>query len=217
MKVRLKILHGTLQDAHGHRAAQEVKVRGPRFVIGRADDCSMCCRSDSVLPHHCELLVDRQRAIIRPLSDQAGTFVNGRLVELEQTLQSGDLLRIGRMDFEVLITTEPVPAQATEELQAGPASDSAAEEISDLLVQADERERIERQEHPELRVLHLKAAGEEPAQSAADEAAAAAETAKHKPGKKKPGKLPTRPQKDEIKGDDSTEAAQAALRKLFSR
>jgi len=86
-----------------------------------------------------------------------------------------------------------------------------------LLVQADERERLERQEHPELRVLHLEAAGEKPAEAEADEAAADAQAAKHKRGKKKPGKLPTRPQKDEITGDDSTEAAQAALRKLFSR
>jgi predicted component of type VI protein secretion system len=215
MKVRLKILHGTLQDAHGHRAVQEVKVRGPRFVIGRADECSLCCRSDSVLPHHCELLVDQQRAVIRPLSDKAGTFINGQPVEQEQALHSGDQLRIGRLDFEVLITEEPAPV--TVEPPPEPESDSAAEEISDLLARADERERIERQEHPELRVLHLAASGDKPAQPEADAAAAAEEAAKHKRGKKKPGKLPTRPPKDEIKGDDSTEAAQAALRKLFSR
>jgi predicted component of type VI protein secretion system len=220
MKVRLKILHGTLQNAHGHQAVQDVKVRGPRFVIGGADDCSMCCRSDSVLPHHCELLVDQQRAIIRPLSDQAATFVNGQPVELEQTLQSGDKLRIGRLDFEVLITedtaavkTEP---RAESEAVPEPERDPAAEELSDLLAQADERERLERQEHPELRVMHLEAEGK-PAAPQADEAAELEEAAKHKRHKKKPGKLPTRPPKDEITGEDSTDAAQQALRKLFSR
>ena len=39
-----------------------------------------------------------------------------------------------------------------------PESDSAGEEISDLLARADERERMIRQEHPELRVLHLESA-----------------------------------------------------------
>lgn len=232
MKVKLKILHGTLQDTHGHRAVQEVKVRGPRFVIGRADDCSLCCRSDSVLPQHCELVVDQQQAIIRPLSDKAATYINGQRVALEQALRAGDQLRIGRLDFEILITEEPAAVSAESPAESGTrhepevesgelasetARDPAAEEISDLLAQADERERIERQEHPELRVFHLEP-GEKAAEPQVDEAAALEEAAKkNRRHKKKPGKLPTRPPKDEIKGEDSTEAAQEALRKLFSR
>ena len=111
MKVRLKILHGSLQDTHGHRAGAEVKVRGPQFVIGSAADCSMCCRSDSVHAHHCEVRIDQHGAFIRPLSDKAGTFINGQRIEQEQALQAGDQLRIGRLDFEVLIeATAPVAA-----------------------------------------------------------------------------------------------------------
>lgn len=216
MKVRLRILHGTLQDTHGHRAGQEVKVRGPRFVIGNASDCSMCCRSKSVLPHHCEVLVEPDRALIRKLSEQAETLINGQRVEQEQALQDGDHLQLGRLDFEVLI--EDAPPAALPPVEAELESDSAAEEISDLLAQADERDRVIRQEHPELRVLHLEPTDEVPDEAQPEEAVAAEETdpAKKK-RKKKPGKLPTRPPKDEIKGDDSTEAAQAALRRLFSR
>lgn len=234
MKVSLKILHGVLQDTHGHRTWQEVKVRGPRFLIGRADDCAMCCRSDSVLPHHCELVVDQQRAVVRPLSDKAETFVNGQQVEHEQVLQSGDQLRIGRLGFEVLIAETPAPVPAVpkpetepereqppeseprSESELEPESDPAGKEISDLLAQADERERLERQEHPELRVMHLEPAAAKP-EPEADEAEAAGEAAPSKRGKKKPGKLPARPPKDEITAEDSTEAAQEALRKLFSR
>jgi len=216
MKVRLRILHGTLQDTHGHRAGQEVKVRGPRFVIGNASDCSMCCRSNSVLPHHCEVLVEPDRALIRKLSEQAETLINGQRVEQEQALQNGDHLQLGRLDFEVLI--EDAPPAAPPPVEAEPESDSAAEEISDLLAQADERDRVIRQEHPELRVLHLEPMDEVPDETQPEEAETAEEIdpAKKK-GRKKPGKLPTRPPKDEIKGDDSTEAAQAALRRLFSR
>lgn len=225
MKVKLRILHGTLQDTHGHRGVQEVRIRGPRFVIGRADDCSLCCRSDSVLPQHCEVLLDQQRAILRPLSDKAATYLNGQLVEYEQTLQAGDQLRIGRLDFEILIAEDspPVPAEPQaaadleQETEGETERDPAAEEIMDLLAQADERERIERQEHPELRVFHVES-GEKAAVPELDETAEPEEAAKtRRRHKKKPGKLPTRPPKDEIKGEDSTEAAQEALRKLFSR
>ena len=214
MKVRLKILHGTLQDTHGHGAGAAVKVRGPQFVIGSGADCSMCCRSDSVLPHHCEVRIEQRGAVIRPLSDKAGTFVNGQRVEHEQVLQAGDQLRIGRLEFEVLIEeAAPVAAPTLE-----PESDAAGEEISDLLARADERERMIRQEHPELRVLHVESADKDAAEKAAKEAATAEEAPQaNKKGKKKPGKLPTRPPKDEITGEDSTEAAQEALRKLFSK
>lgn len=215
MKVRLKILHGTLQDTHGHRTGAEVKVRGPQFVIGSAADCSMCCRSDSVRPHHCEVRMDQRGAVIQPLSDKAGTFINGQRIEHEQVLQAGDQLRIGRLEFEVLIEdATPIPVQTPE---AEPESDEAGEEISDLLAQADDRERMIRQEHPELRVLHLESAGKDSAGKTPKEAAAEEAVPPKKAGKKKPGKLPTRPPKDEITGGDSTEAAKEALRKLFSK
>lgn len=215
MKVRLKILHGVLQDTHGHRAGVEVKVRGPRFVIGNASDCSMCCRSDSVLPHHCEVVLEHDRAVIRALSDKAATLINGQPVEHEQDLRPGDLLRIGRLDFEVLI--DEVPAAAVHQPQIEPESDEAAQEITDLLVQADERDRVIRQEHPELRVLHLESASAKPAQPEAESPSEEETGKRKKKGRKKPGKLPTRPPKNEITGEDSTEAAQEALRKLFSR
>ncbi|NLF68581.1 MAG: FHA domain-containing protein [Candidatus Anammoximicrobium sp.] len=226
MKVKLRILHGTLQDTHGQRAVQEVKVRGPQFVIGNAADCSLCCRSDSVLPHHCEVLLEPGRALIRKLSDRADTFINGQRMEREQVLQAGDHLRLGRLEFEVLIedaspaAPPPVESESPTTPPAGepePERDPAAEEMSDLLVQADERDRTIRQQHPELRVLHVETAHEETAKTEPQEAATADEAGPVKKKKKKPGKLPVRPPKNEITGEDSTSAAQEALRKLFSR
>jgi len=223
MKVRLRILHGTLQDTHGHGAGLEVKVRSPRFVIGNASDCSMCCRSDSVLPHHCEVLVEADRAVIRKMSDKASTFINGRTVEQEQVLQNGDHLRLGRLEFEVLIddtppVSAPVAPHEPARVEQEPEGDEAAEEITELLVQADERDRVIRQEHPELRVLHLETAGAEPDETESEKVPEAEEIGQPKrKGRKKPGKLPTRPPKNEIVADDSTEAAQEALRRLFQR
>lgn len=226
MKVKLRMMRGTLQDAQGRATGHEVRVRGPRFVIGSAADCAMRCRSDSVLPHHCEIMTDGQQTFVRPLSDVAPTFVNGRQVEREQTLQAGDQLRIGRFDFEVLIVVEPAGADRQPATQAAPTRPSAsglaatpnpaATDLYDLLTEADERERVDRQMHPELRVLHLASTPPE-AESSESDQADAIEQPEQKPGKKKPGKLPTPPPKNEISGEDSTDAAQQALRKLFSR
>ena len=80
-------------------------------------------------------------------------------------------MRIGRLEFEVLIEETAPVAKPTLE----PESDAAGEEISDLLARADERERMIRQEHPELRVLHVESADKEAAEKASKEAAAAAE------------------------------------------
>jgi predicted component of type VI protein secretion system len=213
MRVTIRILHGKLEDKKGHRRGLEVRVRGPRFVLGRAADCSMVCRSDSVSPYHCELRIEPLGVIVQDLSGRSGTFVNGQRVEGEGRLQHGDQLRIGRMEFEVTIedaapsgpeTTgqEPIAAPA---VPAGP-----GEKISELLSEADERERLRRLEHPELRQFHLDphAAKEE------SPPAEPADAKGKKASKKEPGKLPPLP--PERVTEDSTEAAQEALRKLFA-
>jgi predicted component of type VI protein secretion system len=218
MMVKLRILHGKLQDKKGHERRPEVKVRGPSFVLGSASDCSLCCQSRSVSARHCEIRVEAQRVVVRDLSADTGTYVNDRRVEQERVLQSGDLLRIGRLEFEVLIDeSAPVrpPAGAP---HAEPSSDEMAEKLTDSLVEADEKERERRREDPELREFPLEAALAEAAKAkqSAPQEEPADEKGKKKKGKKRPGKLPTPPPSTQIVTEDSTEAAQEALRRLLS-
>ncbi len=220
MDVRLKILHGKFQDKQGHATRPEIKIRGPRFVIGSDPHCSMCCPSRSVSPQHCELLIDERGVRLRPLSTDQPTRLNGQPVDRECSLHAGDLLGIGRLEFEVQIQTAPAgatPAASEPRSEApGPenttANDNAFEQ---LLEEGDEQERKFRQTHPETRYMHV-----EPEQLADDERAEEPEpaesedkAARKKGAKPPPGKLP---KPEEPAPEDSTEAAQDALKKLFS-
>jgi len=134
--------------------------------------------------------------------------VNDQRVEGQLVLHDGDHLRIGRLEFQILIEA-PVEVPGGEELE----SDQEAEELSDMLVKADEKDREFRLEHPEVRVLHLESAehkdGGEKAEK--DEKHSKAKK-KDKKGKPRPGGLPPPPVHETA---DSTEAAQEALRRLF--
>lgn len=67
---------------------------GARTLIGRADDCDIRVDHESVAPHHAELLVDEEQAImLKRMDDAAEVQVNGELVN-ERALTSGDEIRI---------------------------------------------------------------------------------------------------------------------------
>lgn len=211
MKIRLRVLHGKLQDKEGHGRGMEVKIHGPRFVIGTAEDCSMCCKSTSVRPHHCEIYVGQQEASVRSLTKEADTLINGQQIEHEQILQAGDHLRIGRLEFEVLIEAPAPEHDAPDE--ASRDAQRVEKEVSDMLVEADAKERAFRQQHPELRELHLEPAPPRTTDTEAeDEEDFQHGKKKGKKFKKLPRKLPVPPVEQ---AEDSTEAAQEALRRMF--
>jgi predicted component of type VI protein secretion system len=216
MIARLRIVHGTLQDKHGHGQRPEVKIRGPRFVIGSAADCSLCCQCATISPYHCEIRIEPQRAVVRTLAGEKGTFVNERRVEHEQVLRAGDHLRIGRLEFEVLLE-EPAPAGAPAGVRDAAPNDTFADQLSESLAQADEQERGRRLEHPEWRQLHLAPTAPEAAAAAPPATAERHSEKKGTGAKPAPGKLPPPPPSPEDLAKDSTEAAQIALRRLFSR
>jgi predicted component of type VI protein secretion system len=142
------------------------------------------------------------------------------LVEDERVLRTGDHLRIGRLEFEVAIG-ESTPGPSPERTADGTsASDAVAEELCDILDEADERARLLRLEHPEWRQLHLELAATDAAKTPASAAEAQSHSAQGTGATKvktAPGKLPARPPTADSQGKDSSEAAQQALRKLFSR
>jgi pSer/pThr/pTyr-binding forkhead associated (FHA) protein len=219
MRAKLRILHGKLQSKQGGSAGQEVAVRGPKFVIGSAEDCSMRCPSSAVSPHHCELYVSRESLVIRDLGSETGVLVNDQRVEYDHALQAGDHLRIGRLEFEVLIeepdapgTPQPEETESETEIEKDPVS----EEIIDSLIEADEKDRAHRLKDPESRQFHLQEALAEAAKHrpVASEEEPSEEKGK-KRGKKAPGKFTPPPPPPPP--DNTEEAAQDALRRLFER
>lgn len=191
MIVRLIPLRGRLQDSRSRRDKQEVEIRRTGFSIGSASDCSMCCRSDIVSPHHCQLLLEPKEVILRDLASQTGTFVNGGLVGSTRVLQNGDRLRIGRLEFEVLIE-DPTPVwELGPSVDGDTIHDAMADTVCDLLSAADEKDRLQRLQNPELRQFSLPSAGDR-VQPSADCAAQPTRKGKtdRKETKGRPGKIP---------------------------
>jgi pSer/pThr/pTyr-binding forkhead associated (FHA) protein len=85
----------------GKQTGQEVPVPGPKFFVGRAEDCQLRPHSDLISRHHCVILIEEGYAALRDFGSKNGTYVNGQRVEDEVELKSGDRLRFGQLEFEV--------------------------------------------------------------------------------------------------------------------
>ncbi|MCA9260748.1 MAG: FHA domain-containing protein, partial [Planctomycetales bacterium] len=96
MEFRLKILGG-------NKAGQEVVVKPGKFFIGRAEDCHLRPHSDLISRHHCVFTHAEDYTSVRDFGSKNGTYVNGERVETERELRAGDRLRIGPLDFEVVL------------------------------------------------------------------------------------------------------------------
>lgn len=205
MKVKLKVVHGKLKGKGGENAGLEVAISKSRFVIGTAGDCHMRCPSSVISPHHCEISVRGGEVRLRDLDSESGTYLNDERIGPEQTVRAGDRLRVGRLEFEVVIERSAGNAKA----------DKVDEFVSELLVQADEEERATRIADPELRQFHLDPsepndrAPEEP-----EETDKLSRLRKRLPKKKPPGKLPPPPK---LTSESSVSAAEETLQKIFEK
>ncbi len=92
--------------ATGKSAGKEIPVAGPKFLIGRSEDCHMRPTSDQVSRHHCVLLIEGGDVLIRDLGSKNGTLVNGERVRTERELKMGDRISIGPLEFEVRLIVD---------------------------------------------------------------------------------------------------------------
>ncbi len=105
---------------NGRHAGREIPIKGPKFFIGRAEDCHLRPGSDLVSRHHCVILVAENGVKVRDFGSKNGTFVNGKQVSPECPLMPGDRLVVGQLDFDVRITGLPEQAKpATSGVSAG--------------------------------------------------------------------------------------------------
>jgi pSer/pThr/pTyr-binding forkhead associated (FHA) protein len=96
MDVKLKVLSGK-------HTGVLIPLVGPQFLIGRADDCQLRTGSDLVSRHHCALLMRDSYLGIKDFGSRNGTLINGTPITQELELHSGDILKVGPLDFEVVI------------------------------------------------------------------------------------------------------------------
>lgn len=88
----------------GKHPGQQIPVRGPKYFIGRAEDCHLRPGSREVSRHHAVILVEEGFIAVRDFGSRNGSFVNEEPVHGERELKSGDRLRFGPLEFEVQMT-----------------------------------------------------------------------------------------------------------------
>ena len=96
MRAQLKVLYGS-------RKNELVDVCDRRFFVGRGSDCQLRPKSDAISRQHCMILMNEQDVTVHDLNSKNGTFVNGERVQGHCTLRDGDILRLGPLEFELLI------------------------------------------------------------------------------------------------------------------
>lgn len=235
MKVSLRILQGQFQKASGERA-DEIAVRKEMYFIGSDASCNLRCPLRSISPRHCTLLTDGDYVSVHDLNSETGVFLNDHQIQGSALLKNGDLLRVGTLEFELVIegvTREPLeenPAEldeaaggrwrgAPDQLRPTPPPediDKMDGDITEMLQREDESARKHRLTHPDtLRydTAELKAVNRQLIEAEREREQLIqeqAETAKAK--KQRP--LP-KSKKVVVSGSDATEAAKNMLGKVF--
>lgn len=210
-----------LKVVGGKNDGREIKIAVPRFIIGRGDTAHLRPSSDLVSREHCEILVGDGKVILNDLKSRNGTFVNGKPLEQKHVAKSGDSLRVGRLQFEVVI--DPVKAstkkprvegvmEAASRTAASKKKASLEDSITDWLTDEEDENaltesKIASAETIQLNLEETSVFGERRKNEGVPEEPESTE-------KKGPGKLPPVPKH---RHESSTTAADDVLRKFFNR
>lgn len=92
----------------GKHAGMEIPIAGPKFLIGRGDNCHLHAQSKSISRKHCMITVDDGTVAIEDVGSTNGTIVNGEKISHRHELKNGDRITIGVLEFDVrlIVSTE---------------------------------------------------------------------------------------------------------------
>ena len=212
-----------LRVVGGKNDGREITIAVPRFIIGRGETAHLRPASDLVSREHCEILFGDGKVVINDLTSRNGTFVNGKQLTETHVAKSGDSLRIGRLQFEVVI--DPVKASAKKP-RVGDVVEAAArtaqnkrpsleDSITDWLTagedepNTDERNAIASAETIQLNLEETSVFGGAKRDSKSEKSEDDEDSSKDGPKK-----LPPMPKQQH---DNSTSAADDVLKKFFNR
>jgi pSer/pThr/pTyr-binding forkhead associated (FHA) protein len=232
MQVKFKLLKGS-------HAGKEVKLPAPKCLIGRNDDCHLKPQSEAVSRRHCVILTTDTEVTIRDLNSRNGTHVNGEKITGDTVLLNGDVVKVGPLEFEMLIEhtaarikrpkVSDIKDAATRIVQT--TASASSQDLSDVTAWLDEADVKARTETRQFRVddtttgtvadiVGEHGTDKSDAPGTDKNAEKNQETTELKvdetkrPEKKPPGKLPPR---QVVQAKDSREAASDMLKKLFNR
>lgn len=240
MRVKLTV-------SRGKNAGKAFDVNVPQFVIGRAKGCQLRPQSDAISRQHCAICVTKEGVTIRDLGSRNGTIVNGEKIEGTFTLSHGDDLRVGPLfltvDLQTKSTTTPpantetlaassdetiatTPAKSdpppeptpTRVLPAQPSSKADSDSGEDIGAWLEEEDRTDDTKIRAAETLRFRLDESEQIEiKKAVEETEVKEEEKDKKGKKKKKELGKLPERKKDVTNDSREAAEATLKKMFNR
>jgi len=233
MRVKLRVMKGA-------QAGREVAIPVAEFFIGRGEECHLRPRSDAISRKHCAVVVGEHQVRVRDLGSKNGSYVNGKRVEGEQIVQSGDQFQVGPLEFEIVIehalggAKRPAARDVKEVASRTATSNMEDLDIARWLEDDADTDTSNAVATPETRqflvddtsnlaldtAVPKKEETEEPARES-DDAEQAEDEEQQEEGdqktrwkKNEPGKLPPRPS---ISTKDSREAAANMLKRFFNR
>lgn len=126
------MLQAELKVVGGKHHGKLIPLTTRKFLIGREQDCQLRPNSELVSRHHCVFTVDDYAVRLRDLGSTNGTIVNDERIRGQVLLKSGDRVRIGKLDFKVIIRDSARQEEPAE--QAGPeaAEATAGAETAEL-------------------------------------------------------------------------------------
>ena len=210
MEVKLKVLGGS-------NAGREIKIPGNTFIIGRGEGCHLRPKSDLISRQHCTILIQGQTVTVVDDSKN-GTFVNEEKVDGRREVQPGDKLRLGQLQFEIVIGTSLAAAKKpkVKDVKDAAVRTVQASGNSDVDVMTwleDEQDEIAdtRRVYMADTAQIMKAAAD--SEKPVDPNATVGDDSSRGTKKKEYGKLPTGPAA--AQPVDSRQAAADTLKKLF--
>ena len=220
MQIQLKV-------ANGSQTGKSIAVKHDKFLIGRADECHLRPKSESISRRHCAIVRKDGRILLIDLKSRNGTHVNDKKLDPSRAkvLKDGDHIRIGKLEFvaEIEAGISNVKKPEVKDVKdaaarAAGTEDSRFEEVdvSSWLAEADQFDR--KPQEPVTRQFQMPAGNSDDStvmdiQAEQDTQAGTSKDEK-KEAKSKPGKLP--PVSKKPSTANSKDAASETLRKFFS-
>lgn len=214
-----------LRVVGGKHNGREIKLAVPKFIIGRGEGAHLRPSSDLVSRHHCGISVGDGVVTVEDLGSRNGTFVNGEQLTEPHTARSGDTIRIGRLQFELVID----PARSAKKAKVANVVEAAArtatapkqgieDSISDWLTVEPEPPNESRAETVQFSMEETQtifdSSSRDKEQSSGEIQVNMTEQDSGEKKKKGKGKLPPIPQ---VMHENSKVAADEALKKFFNR
>ncbi len=96
MQVNLKVIGGK-------NDGRMIRIAVPEFVIGRGEQAHLRPSSELISRMHCSIKIQDGKVTVEDMGSRNGTFINERQLAGPHVVKVGDVLRVGRLQFEVLI------------------------------------------------------------------------------------------------------------------